>query len=149
MVAVLSALIAIHESILAASGGPAAVRVGAPPPAPAGAEPTILKPTTSARPPLRNVWRGNSTPSISSVSLPSSSSSMVLSLSSIALRPLRHRRRGALDRLGDPRIRAAPTEVRVHVRLDLVLSRALHLREQLGRLDHHPVLAVTALRHLL
>ena len=57
IVAVLSAWIAIHESIRAAFGGPAAVRAAAPFAVPASAEPTRLKPTTSAPPPLRNVLR--------------------------------------------------------------------------------------------
>src|SRR5688572_13011693 len=149
-VAVLSAWIAIHESIRLAFGGPAAAtRRVAPFAEPASAEPTRLNPTTMAPPPLRNFSRVNSEPSISSSILPPSRRSMVLSLSSIALRPLRHRRGRTLDRLGDARIRAAAAEVGVHVGLDLVLGRPLHLVQELGRLDHHPVLAVAALRHLL
>ena len=88
IVAVLSALIATHESITSAFGGPAAAtRAVAPLAEPASAEPTKLKPTTSAPPPFRNVVRENSEPLISSSSFPSSSKSMVFSLSSIAYAP--------------------------------------------------------------
>ena len=46
------------------------------------------------------------------------------------------------------RIRPAAAEMPVHRRADLVLGRVLRRREQIGGLDHHPVLAVTAMRHL-
>src|SRR5579871_1428802 len=59
-----------------------------------------------------------------------------------------HHGRGLLDRGQDSRIRPAAAQMSVHRRADLILGRILRRRKQVSSLDHHAVLAVTAMRYL-
>src|SRR5438128_10756807 len=93
----------------------------------------MLNPTISAPPPFRNVLRENSR----------SCSRPVISLPT-----LRHRSSSLLDRRQNPRIGPTAAQVAVHRRPDLIFGRILRRREQISSLDHHPVLAVTTMRHL-
>src|SRR5262249_53367902 len=53
------------------------------------------------------------------------------------------------DRLHHARIGSATAEVAVHVRANLCFGGAWILRQQLGALDQHSVVAIAALRRLL
>src|SRR5262245_43866907 len=123
-VTVLSGWIAIHES-----SWPKSITGNAPPTADfalrapaarvtAATEPARLKPTISPPPPLTNALRER----VFSVAR------AVMSLPS-----LRHHGRCLLDRLDDPRLRAAPAQMAVERDLDLALRRLLRRAEQIGR----------------
>src|SRR5262249_8003464 len=62
---------------------------------------------------------------------------------------LRHFGGRKLDRLHHARIGSAAAEVAVHVRANLRFGGPWILRQQLGALDQHPVVAIAALRRLL
>src|SRR5581483_5289227 len=137
-----SGLIVIQEAHWVASGvfevpdiigTSAALAALAPSPAP-----TRPKPTTMPPAPFTKLRRVSVAPKMS----------MVCSSIAVISRPLRHRLGRALDRLHDRGVRAATAEVTVHGLLDLRLARILRRRQQIGRMDDHPVLAVAALRHL-
>src|SRR4029453_3940555 len=61
----------------------------------------------------------------------------------------RHSGGRQLDRLHHPRIGSAAAKMAVHVGANLRFGGARLLCEQLGALDQHAVVAVTALRRLL
>src|SRR6185437_8874086 len=138
-VTVLSELSVIHESICVWSGRksagvrwPNGVLALA-----ACALPTVLarvlKPTISAPPPMSNFFL--------EISFSCMKPLMVTCLPSPS-------RRGLLDRRQDARIGATTAEMAVHRSADLILRRVLRRRQKIGGLDHHPVLAVAAMRHL-
>src|SRR5262245_1118154 len=135
-VTVLSGWIAIHESSWPKSitgyAPPSAKRLEAAR-ATAASEPARLKPTISPPPPFTNDRRESSLSAVrDAMSLPSR----------------RHHGGCLLDRLDDPRLRAAPAEVPVHGDLDLARRRPPGRAQQVGRLDHHSILAIAALGHL-
>src|ERR1700681_2635158 len=61
---------------------------------------------------------------------------------------LRHHGGGLLDRRQDARISATTAEMAVHGRADLILGRILRRAEKIRSLNHHPVLAIPAMRDL-
>src|SRR5579862_4070970 len=100
---------------------------------PARPEPASEKPTTRAPPPLMNERRENSRSCCKPV---------------MSCPRFRHDRGCLLDRGEDAWVGAATAQVPVHRRPDLILGRVLGGGQQVGGLDHHPVLAVAAVWHL-
>src|ERR1700674_5128773 len=61
---------------------------------------------------------------------------------------LRHHGGGLLDRRQDARIGSTTAEMAVHGGADLILGRILRRAQEVRSLDHHPVLAIAAVRDL-